>query len=255
MLLHTRGSDLVHGLLDNVRNTNLGVAVSWVNTHFAYFFATQKLPYESIWIKIFKVYIYDILLHIFSSLKFTRILQCVSRQGVKCFFKMISSKLLSNLCWFFLLDLFLKGLPKPFESCLLEDMEKYTQKTFFVFQDLLKTSWRGLQHKNSSSTIHLANRNWRCLKMFWKTKKCYTEEVLNTSYARRMFAGSTQVSMVDLSFFLLKFLENNLININRENGSIKQNYSFKTTFIFQVIDLGGWSWCYVKLGIILLYKY
>ena len=121
MLLHTRGSDLVHGLLDNVRNTNLGVAVSWVNTHFAYFFATQKLPYESIWIKIFKVYIYDILLHIFSSLKFTRILQCVSRQGVKCFFKMISSKLFSNLCWFFLLDLFLKGLPKPFESCLLED--------------------------------------------------------------------------------------------------------------------------------------
>ena len=179
--------------------------MSWINTHFAYFFAAQKLPYESIWNKIFEVCIYVTPLHIFSSLKFRRILQCVSRQGVKCFFKMIPSKLFSNFCWFFLWDLFLKGLPKPFESCLLGDMERYTQQTFFVIQDLLKTSWRGLQRKNPSSTKtswrRPANRNWRCSKMFWKTKKCYAKEVLNTSYPRRMFDRSTQVSMVYLSFF------------------------------------------------------
>ena len=179
--------------------------MSWINTHFAYFFFAQKLPYESIWNKIFEVYIYVTPLHIFSSLKFRRILQCVIRQCVKCFFKMIPSKLFSNFCWVFLWDLFLKGLPKPFESCLLGDMERYTQQTFFAIQDLLKTSWRGLQRKNPSSTKtswrRPANRNWRCSKMFWKTKKCYAKEVLNTSYPRRMFDGSTQVSMVDLSLF------------------------------------------------------
>ena len=46
--------------------------------------------------------------------------------------------------------------------------------TLFIFQDLLKTSWRRVCKRSCNYVF----------KTSWKTKKCYTEDVLKTSSVR-----------------------------------------------------------------------
>ena len=116
-----------------------------------------------------------------------------------------------HLLWFKIM--WLQTLPSIWHSLLAFFVN--AQQTFLVFQDVFKTSWRGLQRntfrlprrlqdvfKTSPKTcfqdvLHL------CLQDVFKTssrhlgrqKKSYTEDVFSTSWSRRMFAGCVDIKV------------------------------------------------------------
>ena len=116
-----------------------------------------------------------------------------------------------HLLWFKIM--WLQTLPSIWHSLLAFFVN--AQQTFLVFQDVFKTSWRGLQRntfrlprrlqdvfKTSPKTcfqdvFHL------CLQDVFKTssrhlgrqKKSYTEDVFSTSWPRRMFAGCVDIKV------------------------------------------------------------
>ena len=132
-----------------------------------------------------------------------------------------------HLLWFKIM--WLQTLPSIWHSLLAFFVN--AQQTFLVFQDVFKTSWRGLQRNTfrlprrlqdvfairlpKLSSRRLARRLQDvfktclqdvlhlCLQDVFKTssrhlgrqKKSYTEDVFSTSWPRRMFAGCVDIKV------------------------------------------------------------
>ena len=81
----------------------------------------------------------------------------------------------ANICWSW----------RRLQDVSWRRLQKVFSVTFFVFQDVLKTSWRILKTSWKTSWRRLED----ILKTSWKTKNCYSEDVLKTS-SRHVFKTS-----------------------------------------------------------------
>ena len=70
----------------------------------------------------------------------------------------------ANICWSS------RCLEEVFKTCLEDVFNTSSAQRFYVFQDVLKASWRRFQDLSQD-----------VLKTSWKTKNCYAEDIFKTS--------------------------------------------------------------------------
>ena len=106
-----------------------------------------------------------------------------------------SPTLTNRTNWFWLSeskdDYFLKTLASFKQSTPINKInkQKSPSKYFLSSETSWKTSWRRLQRNNFSCLNMISRHLQHVLKKSWKTKKCYAEDVFNTSSPRLIFAG------------------------------------------------------------------